>query len=458
MIKNLKAFQAVLLAIVILSLAACGPAVTPTAAPTTAPEPTTPPAAPTDTTEPEPTTAAVVELTLGSWRTDDAEAWGKILDAFSAKNPNIKIKFDPTNPPDYNATLRTQLESGTGPDLFFVRSFATGRDLFKQGFLVSLKDLPGLNDTFSAGALAPWSSDDGDPFAVPIAAVSHGIYYNQDLFEANGIAVPTNWKELLAAAQKLKDAGVTPFANGTKDEWDINETVLMSIIPSEVGGREGRLGYLNGDRCFNDADMVASFQQVKDLKPFLPNGFEATAYADEQQLFTQGKAAMLIDGSWTIAAIKKDAPEFKWSVFPVPPPEGKDQYISFHVDAAIGLNAASKNQEAGKTFLQWLEGSEFNDLIANNVPGFFPMGNAATKITDPAAAAFLDFNSKAKGVDFRFPWDKLMDAPSGQQNAYTVMNAGAIAVLKDTKTPQQAADDLQTALAAWYEPAKNCQQ
>src|SRR5688572_23146180 len=238
MIKSSKVFQAVLLTVVIISLAACAPA-TPTAAPTSAP----------------------VSLTMGSWRTDDAEAWGKILTAFNAKYPNITVKFDPTNPPDYNATLRTQLESGTGPDLFFVRSFATGRDLYAQGFLTSLKDLPGLNDTFSAGALAPWATEDGDPFAVPIAAVSHAISYNQDLFEANSIAVPTPWEELLAAAEKLKAAGVTPFANGTKDEWDINETVLMSIIPSQVGGRDGRLAYLNGERCFNDADMVASFQQ-----------------------------------------------------------------------------------------------------------------------------------------------------------------------------------------------------
>ena len=105
MIKSLKVFQAALLAIVIVSLAACGPAATPTAAPTTAPQPTTPPAAPTDTAAPEATTATTVELTLGSWRTDDAEAWGKILDAFTAKNPNIIVKFDPTNPPDYNVTL-----------------------------------------------------------------------------------------------------------------------------------------------------------------------------------------------------------------------------------------------------------------------------------------------------------------------------------------------------------------
>lgn len=400
--------------------------------------------------------AEPVALTLGSWRTDDADAWAKILDAFHTKYPSITVKFDPTNPPDYNATLRTQLETGTAPDLFFVRSFATGQDLFKQGFVSSLKDLPGLADNFSAGSLAPWSSDSGEPFAVPIAAVSHGIYYNQDLFEANGIAVPATWEELMAAAEKLKAAGVTPFANGTKDEWDINEVVLMSIIPSEIGGLEGRTAYLNGNACFNDKAMVDSFQKIKDLTPYLPDGFSAIGNADSAQLFVQGQASMLFDGSWQISVIEKQAPDFKWSVFAVPPPAGKDEYVSFHVDAAIGMNPAGKNQEAARTFLEWLETSDFNNVFANNVPGFFPMGKAATSINDPVAATFLSFNSEAKGTDIRFPWEKLMDAPSGDESAYTVMNAGAIAVLKGEKTPQQAADDLQTALAKWYQPAQTC--
>src|SRR5690349_14202793 len=207
MTKSLKVLRTLLFALVILSLVACGSA-QPTAAPV---DSTSEPAATTEATEAP--AAEPVTLTLGSWRTDDAEAWAEILDVFHASHPDITVKFDPTNPPDYNATLRTQLETGTAPDLFFVRSFATGQDLFENGFVASLKDLPGLSDSVSAASNAPWASESGEPFAVPIAAVSHGIYYNQDLFEANGISVPTTWEELLTAAQTLQDAGVTPFAN-----------------------------------------------------------------------------------------------------------------------------------------------------------------------------------------------------------------------------------------------------
>ena len=68
----------------------------------------------------------------------------------------------------------------------------------------------------------------------------------------------------------------------------------------------------------------------------------------------------------------------------------------------------------------------------------------------------MGFNKEAKGVDIRFVWEKLLAAPSGSVDAYTSMNNNVIAVLKDEKTPQEAADSLQADLAAWYEPAKTC--
>lgn len=434
--KALKFVRLLMLLVLVASaLAACGtpaPAVTPTPK------------------------VESVTLTLGSWRVDDAEAWGKILDAFHAEHPEITVKFDPTNPPDYNATLRAQLETGTGPDLYFVRSFATGRELFDKGYVASLKDLPGLAENIPAASNAPWATESGEPYAVPIAAVSHGIYYNQDLFAANNIAVPQTWEELMAAAEKLKAAGVTPFGNGTKDAWDINEVVMMTILPNNVGGLDGRTAYLNGDRCFNDADMVAAFQQIKDLTPYLPEGFTATDYAGGQQLFVQGKAAMFFDGSWSISAVEKLEPSFKWSVFAAPPAAGKDEYISFHMDAAIGMNAASKNPEAAKTFLQWLETGKFAEEFGNQVPGFFGVSKNTPALKDPVATAFLDFNKQAKGTDIRFVWEKLMDAPSGQTSAYNAMNDAVIAVLNGKQTPQEAADSLQAALAGWYAPAKSC--
>jgi ABC-type glycerol-3-phosphate transport system substrate-binding protein len=125
------------------------PAAEPPAAepPPAEPAPTQPPAEPAPTQPPAaepPPAQEQVTLTMGSWRVDDVAQMNTILDAFSAQYPNITINFDPTNPPDYNAVLRTQLEGGTAPDLFYLRSFSTSRQLYNEGFLEPLEGLPGL--------------------------------------------------------------------------------------------------------------------------------------------------------------------------------------------------------------------------------------------------------------------------------------------------------------------------
>lgn len=444
-------------------LSACGPKATealPAAPageegyPASTPEAET--AYPAASEPPAATEGEMVELTLGSWRVDDVDAWTLITEAFNARYPNITVKFDPTNPPDYNATLRTQLETGTGPDLFFVRSFATGLELYEAGYIANLKDLPGLKDNYTEAIRSPWAVDADNPYAVPIIAVSHGVYYNEQIFQDNGIELPKTWEELMAAAQKLKDAGITPFANGTKDAWDINEVVMMQLIPSDIGGYDGRMAYLNGERCFNDADLVEAYQRILDMQPYLPEGFEGISYYDSQQLFAQGQAAMMLDGSWSVPGFQKDATDFPWSVFYAPAPEGKDLYVTFHIDAAVGANANGKHLPEAMLFLEWLESKEFGELLGNNLPGFFPLVKDAPALTDPVAQTFMGFNTEAKGTDIRFVWEKLLAAPSGQKDAYTAMNEGVIAVLKGELTPQQAADALQEALAGWYEPAMGC--
>lgn len=393
-------------------------------------------------------TAFGQNLTLGSWRTDDVAKVNNIIAAFNKAYPNIKVKFDPTNPPDYNATLRLQLENGNGPDLFYARSYATGEELFKAGFELDLTSFPAIKANFDPTAVAAWTTGDGKVFAQPLGAVSHGIYYNVDLFKKHGVAVPKTWEDLIAAAEKLKKAGVTPFANGIADQWDINEVVMMSILPSAVGGAEGRIAYETGKRPFNDANIVAAFQQIKDLAPYLPKGFEALTYNDSQALFALGRAAMYFDGSWTVPQFMTQIKGINWSIFATPAAKGKKPFVSFHPDSAIAINPASKNIEAAKTFLTWLAGPQGAKAIGDNLVGVFPMSKNAVKLENAYANTFLGFNT-GTGQDARFVWPKLM---VGKPSGYDLLQNNTIAVLKGDMTPKQAADGLAAGLAQWYKP------
>ena len=428
----------IVLLVVGVVIAGCSPA--PTAQPTPAPT-----ATPTELPR-------EVVLTMGSWRPDDVEQMNHILARFHEEYPNITVRHDPTNPPEYNAVLETQLEAGTAPDLFYLRSYSTSRMQYEQGYLEPLGDLPGLNENFDPAMLAAWATDDGVPYGVPFIATSHGVYYNEDLFAELGLSVPDTWEELLTAAQTIKDAGYVPFANASGDTWTIAEIVFMNLAPNFIGGLEGRMEYLTGKRCFNDERVVSAFQAVKDLAPFFPDNHELLTYYDSQQLFVQGMAVMWLGGSWDIPYFEATEPAFEWSVFAPPPPAGQPAYLTFHLDVAMGLNAASTHKEEARVFLEWMTTTESAELLGNELPGFFPMHRDPPALTNEHANAFLALNQD-RGTDVRFAWEKLRD---GSPDGYVLMQDGAVAVLRGEQTPQEAADALQAGLAQWFGPAQEC--
>ncbi len=391
-----------------------------------------------------------VTLTMGSWRTDDVEQMDRVLAEFTKTHPGIEILFQPTNPPDYNATLRLQLESGTGPDLMYARSYATGLQLFEDGYFADVTDVPGVQTAYDAGTRSPWATAEGKSFAVPFVAVSHGIYYNKAIFAEAGVTVPETWDELLGAAKKIQAAGYIPFANGLGDEWDIAEVVFMSIAPNFIGGYEGRLAYEQGKKKFNGPEVVALFEAMDSLQPYLPSGYKALGYNDSNALFATGQAAMYFDGSWTIGTF--DGVDFDWDVFAPPVPKKGDKgYVCFHADAGMTMNAATTHPEEARAFLAWLSTAEGARALADNLPtGFFPMSSNSISIPDAHANSFLAMN-KGRGTDVRWAWPELL---AGTPSGYDLMMNGSIAVLTDEMTPKQAADAFVEGLALWYPPAQ----
>ena len=109
-----------------------------------------------------------VTLTVESWRNDDLAIWQeKIIPAFEAKNPGIKVVFAPTAPTEYNAALNAKLDAGSAGDLITCRPFDASLELFKKGHLAGLNDVPGM-ENFSDVATSAWTTDDGaTTFCVP---------------------------------------------------------------------------------------------------------------------------------------------------------------------------------------------------------------------------------------------------------------------------------------------------
>ena len=415
-----------------------------------------------------------VTLTIGWWRVDDQTEIDDILAIFNGKKPNnIEVHFSPVVGKQYNDVLTLQLQGKNAPDLIFL-SPAGGRVLNPQDFIakgylepLSINDFPELKTQYAQEALDTWADSSHQPYALPIFAVSHGIYYNEKIFEELNLKPPETWNELMRIAKKIHQGNkYAPFANGfiESDPQRISDLLFTNMAPTFIGGPEGRARYENGALCFNSKDVINLFKAIKDVSEYMPENRKLIDHNGTIELFASGKAAMYFGGSFDIKKIedtkkaiedeKNEEDVFTISVFAVPPPSGKRTYINYHIDSGVAINANSPHKKEALEFLKWMASPEFAQTSGEFLLGFFPLNKQASlQLTDPLSRDFYSLNTQYDNrTDIRWglPNDGL---PSGTE---TMQTAIFKLLNDDIKTPKEAADELQKGLAQWYAPAQKC--
>ncbi|ATF17339.1 ABC transporter substrate-binding protein [Phaeobacter gallaeciensis] len=393
-----------------------------------------------------------VTLTIESWRNDDLALWqDKIIPAFEAANPGIKLKFTPSAPAEYNAVLNSKLDAGSAGDLITCRPFDASLGLYDKGQLADLSDLDAMG-SFSDVAKSAWQTDDGSAtFCVPIASVIHGFIYNKDAFAELGVNVPETEDEFFAALEKIKEDGnYVPLAMGTNDQWEAATMGYNNIGPNYWKGEEGRLALIAGEQKLTDDQWVAPYETLSKWGAYMGDGYEAQTYPDSQNIFTLGRAAIYPAGSWEISGFNTQA-DFEMGAFKPPVKAAGDTcYISDHTDIAVGLNAASPNAEAAKTFLNWVGSAEFASIYANALPGFFSLSNHEVAMEDPLAQEFVSWRGECEST-IRSTYQILS---RGTPNLENETWGASVAAIKGTKAAADLGAELQEGLASWYAPQK----
>jgi raffinose/stachyose/melibiose transport system substrate-binding protein len=392
------------------------------------------------------------KLTIESWRNDDLKIWQtQIIPAFNKKYPDIEVTFAPSAPTEYNAALDAKLQAGSAGDLITCRPFDKSLELFQKGQLEDLASLKGM-ENFSAVARSAWQTDDAkSTFCVPMASVIHGFIYNKKIFAELKLKVPNTETEFFATLENIRKNGkYSPLVMGTKDQWESATMGYQNIGPNYWGGETGRKALIAGTAKYNQGGFLKAFEALARWRPYLPKGYQSLAYPDAQNLFSLGRGAIYPAGSWDISTFR--AAKVDIGAFKPPLPVGvKKCQISDHTDIAMGMNAASPNKEAARTFLEWMTTEEFASIYSNALPGFFSLnGKARVKLTDPVAQEFVNWRGQCDST-IRSAYQILS---RGNPNNENDLWGASAAVLNGTKTPAQAANDVQKGLESWYKPKR----
>ncbi len=196
------------------------------------------------------------------------------------------------------------------------------------------------------------------------------LYYNKDLFDAAGVAYPTEewrWDDLAAAAEALTvtDGNRTTqyglaIEGGKYAEW-VNEN-NGSILDD----------MRNPSACtLDEPAALAGIQFFSDL---IENGY-AMRDADLGQaggdagVFLSGQAAMIIQNSSRVSAFNEA--EMNYDVAVVPFPEDGQRWGSAG-GAAWVMSAGSDNKDEAWTFLEWLQSADGGQLAYTEAGEIFP--------------------------------------------------------------------------------------
>jgi raffinose/stachyose/melibiose transport system substrate-binding protein len=387
-------------------------------------------------------------ITVWSWRVEDEAAYNKIFDVYEKSHEGVTINFKPFKATEYNKILATGLAGSDGPDVPQVRSYGQLQTTVASGSLVPLDgkvELSGWDETVLDSAKG---KEDGKLYSVPFARQTVQMYYNQELFEKNGLTAPTTWDEFLAANTKLAAAKVTPIAVGAKDDWTL-PIVHEVLAAPRFGGQAFQEAVLSGKKDFTDPDWVASVQLVGQLKQFMPKNVTGVAQTDAQTMFTAGQAAMIPGGSFDLAVFQKANPDLKIGVFEVPPapgsPSGSEATTPGWADGNFGVSAKSKNQAESLELVKWMATKEFGQMVADEVKQISAVPGVEYK--EPLLKQMSE-NYENNGS----PYLLLTDFRYGSPDGTTLLGKGIQELLLGSKNAAAVSKDLNSGLATWFKP------
>lgn len=253
-------------------------------------------------------------VTLTLWHNygtgGNAIATKNLVAEFEKRNPTIKIKVVSQPGGNYFQLLQAAWIARTAPDLSvqWTGLFATKYE----------KQLLNLKQYFTPAELgringANWASSNFNPaqglLVMPLENQFYMGFYNKALFRKAGIkSVPTNWSQLFAACSKLKAKGITPIVYGADPQaigpspypyYDLSYIAAGLYTPTQLKG------------LYTGAIPWTSPALVKQVSTWISMPRKGCTNSDVLTktnilgAFMRGEAAMIIDGNWDTATLRK---------------------------------------------------------------------------------------------------------------------------------------------------------
>ena len=331
------------------------------------------------------TAFAATELEMNYWMSEQETGIQAAVDAFNASQDEIHVNASTVPWDQYWDKLITGLPAGSAPDIFSINALNV-RDYAKNGYLLDITDL------FESGAVdvskfpqhtVDTHTVDGKLWGIPKDFDSIAVFYNKDMFDAAGVAYPSDdwtWDEFIETAKALTDAdnGIYGVAIApTGQQWGYDY----------IFGNGGQLFDESGACVVNSPENVEAMQRLADaiLVEGVSPSVEDQVEIDADTRFQSGMVAMTFNGSWQVGVYVDLYGE---SLGIAPLPIMKERKTISHSLSWVGA-ASTQHPEEVKKFLEFMGTYDAQAFTANVV---IP---AYEGCPDLWAEAFAGYNTDA---------------------------------------------------------------
>jgi maltose/maltodextrin transport system substrate-binding protein len=250
------------------------------------------------------------------------------------------IPVEVAHPDSATDKFQQSAATGNGPDIFIWAHDRFGE--WAQSGIIS--EIQPSQNVIDANYDFTWEAVtvDGKMYGYPMAVESIGLIYNRDLLPEP----PASFEDIPAIHKKLAQDGKRAIL------WDYNNTYFTWPMLAAAGG------YIfgeNGDGSVNVKDTGVNndgaMKGAKALAMLIEEGVmpRGADYSAMESSFNKGETAMMINGPWAWANLRKSGINF--GVATIPAIDGKPGKPMVGVMAAT-LNSASPNKDLAVEFLE----------------------------------------------------------------------------------------------------------
>ncbi|WP_261800259.1 ABC transporter substrate-binding protein [Paenibacillus sp. PAMC21692] len=357
-----------------------------------------------------------VTIKIFQFKVEIAEALEKLAAEYE-KETGVKVDVETHGGgEDYSALLKAELAAGEEPEIFNSSGWA-GFDPYVD----RAADLSGeawAKDLVEASKAQ--ISRDGKLLGMPMNLEAYGFTYNKDLFEQAGISdLPKTVDELSAAVEKLKSAGITPFAL-TSEWWSMGIHTLNMALANHEDPAAFISDVKEGKATLKDDPTMKEWIKLVDI--MFANGQAnalTTDYNTQVAEFATGKYAIIQHGNWIQGMIDEVDPDLNLGMMPVPL-LGDTANVFTGVPNNWIVNSKSDQAEEAKAFLNWMVTSETGKRYISTdfkfVPALTSIEANAEAIGD-IAGDFAAFSQEHPDRVLGWHWDHLPDGITQQWGA-----------------------------------------